>query len=462
MHKGPGLHSVMPETLDAHAGCRIRARGVSDHRAVRSLPVYAREEYLVIGHALLGEVEALRLVGQLVDGKLAFGEHLFPGNAQKLKQMFPEGGFGLRQQGRYFKGFARLGDIHFRAEFSFKIRGFSEGDQKHPVLHRRVWKRGSDFQDADAPARERVKIDVRGQRDRKPVGEVFLRLLAHPLLGAKLGAPPVVDRRPVEFRVLGNLVFFEFLQQLGKPRAPGLRKRHGIDAGDFDGDFTVRQIIDVQRNDEVLEFFPFGDALREMQLLERAVLGVRCPREDVEHLDSAGFDHLFDIVPEHLAAQQLREIAPYAVALVRQLQRQPQREFIVFGIGMAQQQGVALLCDLYAFSHRVSHVRKSISAYVKAAVRRLDFVKKKSQIRSITPDTASEAIAGGDNCPKADQSTIFPPAPKKTCSLASAHSRHPMAMTIPSGLAPSAFRRNPYVTLSLNSKSNLFPSSGRV
>jgi hypothetical protein len=62
-----------------------------DHRAVRFLPVYAREEYLVIGHALLGEVETLRLVGQLVDGKLALGEHLFPGNAQKLKQMFPEG-----------------------------------------------------------------------------------------------------------------------------------------------------------------------------------------------------------------------------------------------------------------------------------------------------------------------------------------------------------------------------------
>jgi len=91
-------------------------------------------------------------------------------------------------------------------------------------------------------------------------------------------------------------------------------------------------------------------------------------------------------------------------------------------------------------------------------VRRLDFVKKKSQTRSITPDAARDAIAAGVNWPNIDQSRIVPLVPKKTWSLARTHSRHPTAMAIPSGLAPSAFRRNPYVTLSLNSKSNFFPS----
>ena len=38
----------------------------------------------------------------------------------------------------------------------------------------------------------------------------------------------------------------------------------------------MRQIIDVQRNDEVLQFFFFGYDLREVQFLERAVLGPAC------------------------------------------------------------------------------------------------------------------------------------------------------------------------------------------
>ena len=116
-----------------------------------------------------------------------------------------------------------------------------------------------------------------GQRYRKPIGEILLWLFTQSLLGAELRAPPVVDRRPVEFPVLGNAVFLQFFQQLGKPGAPGWREGHGIDARDFDGGITVRQIVDVQRNDEVLEFFFFGYALCEMQFLERAVLGVRCP-----------------------------------------------------------------------------------------------------------------------------------------------------------------------------------------
>ena len=91
-----------------------------------------------------------------------------------------------------------------------------------------------------------------------------------------------------------------------------------------------------------------------MQLLERAVLGVRCPGENVQHLGGAGLDRLFDVVPEHLAAQQLREIAPYAVALVGELQRKPQGKFIVLRIGVAQQQGVPCWFDRRGFGHTTS------------------------------------------------------------------------------------------------------------
>ena len=325
----------MPEPLDAHAGCRICPRAESDHRAIRPLAVHAREENLVVGGAAFRKVKAFELVRQLVDGKFALREHLFPGNAQKLKQMLPEGGFGFRQQARYFERIARLGDVHFRAKFSVEVRGFRKCDQEHPVLNCRIRKRRGHLQLANAFSRERVEINMRGQRNRKPIGEVLLGLLTQSLFGAELRAPPLVHRRPVEFRVLGNAVFLQFFQELGKPGAPGWHARHGIDAGDFDGGITVRQIVDVQRDDEVFHFFLLGYALREMQLLERAVLGVRCPGENIKHLDRAGLNHLFDIVPEHLAAQQLRKIAPYAVALVRELQRKPQGEFIVFRIGVA-------------------------------------------------------------------------------------------------------------------------------
>src|SRR6266550_2223468 len=106
-----------------------------------------------------------------------------------------------------------------------------------------------------------MEIDVFWQRNRKPVGEILLGLLTQSLRGAELRAPPIVNRRPVEFRVFRNLVFLKFLQQLGKPGSPGLRKWHGVDASDFDSDLAVRQVVDVQRYDEVLEFFLFGYAL---------------------------------------------------------------------------------------------------------------------------------------------------------------------------------------------------------
>ena len=51
-----------------------------------------------------------------------------------------------------------------------------------------------------------------GQRYRKPIGEILLGLLAQSLLGAELRAPPVVNRRPVEFRVFGDAVFLQFFQ----------------------------------------------------------------------------------------------------------------------------------------------------------------------------------------------------------------------------------------------------------
>jgi hypothetical protein len=76
---------------------------------------------------------------------------------------------------------------------------------------------------------------------------------------------------------------------------------------------------------------------------------------------------------------------------------------------------------VYAFSphlyemlfDNVSHVRRSVSANENAQVRKLVLVKKNIQTRSSTPDTASEAIAGGDNWPSTHQSTIFPLAPKE-------------------------------------------------
>ena len=142
MNQRPGLHGIMPVALDAHAGRGVRPRAVSDHRAVGSFAVHAREEDLVIGHAVLGEVKAFSLVRQFIDRKLPLGEHLFPGNdARAGKDAFPKVDLGFRQQARDFEGFACLGDIHLRAKFSFKIRRLGECDQKHPVLNCRVWKR---------------------------------------------------------------------------------------------------------------------------------------------------------------------------------------------------------------------------------------------------------------------------------------------------------------------------------
>ena len=85
-------------------------------------------------------------------------------------------------------------------------------------------------------------------------------------------------------------------------------------------------------------------------------------------------------------------------------------------------------------------MRSNVCANEKALVRTLVLVKKKSQTRSITPDTASEAIAAGDNCPNASRSTICPPAPKRTCSFIRTQTRHPMPRTSASGLTPRAFQ----------------------
>jgi len=49
-----------------------------------------------------------------------------------------------------------------------------------------------------------------GQRNRKPIGEVLLGLLTQSLLGAELRAPPLVNRRAIEFRVFGDAIFFQF------------------------------------------------------------------------------------------------------------------------------------------------------------------------------------------------------------------------------------------------------------
>jgi hypothetical protein len=59
--------------------------------------------------------------------------------------------------------------------------------------------------------------------------------------------------------------------------------------------------------------------------------------------------------------------------------------------------------------YKVSQVRSSVWAKVKALVRELVLVKKNTHTRSITLDTANDVIAAGDNCASAAQSkTVLP------------------------------------------------------
>jgi hypothetical protein len=55
-------------------------------------------------------------------------------------------------------------------------------------------------------------------------------------------------------------------------------------------------------------------------------------------------DHILDVVPEDFAAEKFCQVAPDAISFFRQLKRQPQRELVVVGIRVAQEQYVARLC----------------------------------------------------------------------------------------------------------------------
>lgn len=60
----------------------------------------------------------------------------------------------------------------------------------------------------------------------------------------------------------------------------------------------------------------------------------------VEKLRRPVFNCGLNVVPESLAAEKLREIAPHRVTLPRQLKGEPTRDKIVLGIGVAEKQHV--------------------------------------------------------------------------------------------------------------------------
>ena len=107
-------------------------------------------------------------------------------------------------------------------------------------------------------------------------------------------------------------------------------------------------------------------------------------------------------------------------------------------------------------------MRRSVSANENAQVRKLVFVKKKIQTRSITPDTAREAIAGGDNLAEHRPIDNFSASGEENVFFGKNPQKAPDGDHYSNGLTPSAFRRNPYVTFSRKSKSNFFVPSGRV
>jgi hypothetical protein len=110
----------------------------------------------------------------------------------------------------------------------------------------------------------------------------------------------------------------------------------------------------VQWNNEVRQSLLLRDALRKMQLAKRAIFRVGSSGKNVEHLGSAMPNHILDLVPDHLAAKQLCEVAPHLVAVVCELQREPQREFVIFRVGVTKKQCVALFCLLVPLSQKNS------------------------------------------------------------------------------------------------------------
>ena len=82
----------------------------------------------------------------------------------------------------------------------------------------------------------------------------------------------------------------------------------------------------------------------ETKLTKGTILDVEDAREHEQHFHGRIPNHLFNVIPEDLAAQELGQVAPNLVALVRKLQREPQREFIVFGICVIKKKRLPLWC----------------------------------------------------------------------------------------------------------------------
>jgi hypothetical protein len=92
---------------------------------------------------------------------------------------------------------------------------------------------------------------------------------------------------------------------------------------------------------------------------------------------------------------------------------------------------------------RASHALRSVSAYVKAALRMLFFVKKGNHINSIKNNVTRDIMAASDNASKAVRETMFSPLTFITPWLKKIHNIEPIAIRIPMGLAANPFRRKP-------------------
>ena len=65
--------------------------------------------------------------------------------------------------------------------------------------------------------------------------------------------PPFVYGLRAEGPFRRNFLLLEFLHQLVQPRRPGLSERDRVQAAQQDVHLVVREVIDVQRDDEIAE-----------------------------------------------------------------------------------------------------------------------------------------------------------------------------------------------------------------
>ena len=114
-------------------------------------------------------------------------------------------------------------------------------------------------------------------------------------------------------------------------------------------------------NDEIFEIFTPCQPLGEVKF-ERAVAAIGGPRENEEDFYGAFADHTLDVIPKYLAAKQLCQIAPDAIAFLRELKGQPQRELIVVGVRVAHEQNVVRMCSSIELEAILYHPRPTVQA----------------------------------------------------------------------------------------------------